>query len=192
MDLNDTATKIIDVAQELVQIRGYNAFSYRDLSERIGIKTSSIHYYFPNKEDLGAAMMQRYRERAASALARIDAEEPQATRRLARFSALFDEILANGERLCPWAMLATDYSTLPERVRAEVKAFYLLNESWLEKVLGAGREAGELAFPGSARAAAEALFAVLEGALVTARVFGDADRLTEVSRWMDVLLSARR
>lgn len=192
MEFNDTALKIVEVAQELVQTRGYNAFSYRDLSERIGIKTSSIHYYFPSKEDLGAAMMGRYRECATGELARIDAEEPRAKQRLVRYMALFDEIQKNGERLCPWAMLATDYTTLPEQVRIEVRAFYMLNESWLETVLEAGRQAGDFAFPGSARAAAEALFAVLEGVLVTARVFGDADRLTVVCRWMEALLAAKQ
>ncbi|EQD50561.1 transcriptional regulator, TetR family, partial [mine drainage metagenome] len=43
--------KIIDVAQQLVQSRGFNAFSYRDLADRISIRTASIHYYFPKKDD---------------------------------------------------------------------------------------------------------------------------------------------
>ena len=46
--------QILDHAITLMMLRGYNGFSYRDLSELVGVKTSSIHYYFPSKEDLAA------------------------------------------------------------------------------------------------------------------------------------------
>lgn len=191
MALNATANKIITVAQELVQTRGYNAFSYRDLAERIGIKTSSIHYYFPNKEDLGAAMMRAYRERAVNDLARIDAAEPRDRQRLQCYIKTLSAIFKNGERLCPWAMLATDFNTLPEQIRVEVRAFYRLNESWLEQRLEAARQAGDLSFPGSARVAAETFFAMLEGALLSARVIGDSSRLSRVYGWMETLMATR-
>ena len=44
----------------LLGTRGYNGFSYRDLAELVGVKTSSIHYYFPTKEDLALAAVQTY------------------------------------------------------------------------------------------------------------------------------------
>ena len=49
--LNDTAHKILDVAEHFTQSLGFNAFSYKDIQENVGIKTSSIHYYFPTKTD---------------------------------------------------------------------------------------------------------------------------------------------
>ena len=42
----DTRDKLMDLAEELLQTVGYNAFSFHDLADRIGIKTASIHYYF--------------------------------------------------------------------------------------------------------------------------------------------------
>ena len=62
MHTTSVETSILDIAQTLAQTRGYNAFSYRDISEVIGIKTSSIHYYFPTKGDLGEALVRRYRD----------------------------------------------------------------------------------------------------------------------------------
>ncbi|WP_438876632.1 TetR/AcrR family transcriptional regulator, partial [Bacillus cereus group sp. BC7] len=44
--------QILDHAITLMMLRGYNGFSYRDLSDLVGVKTSSIHYYFPSKDDL--------------------------------------------------------------------------------------------------------------------------------------------
>ena len=38
-----TADKLLDLAQELIQTRGYNAFSYRDLADRVGIKLLAVH-----------------------------------------------------------------------------------------------------------------------------------------------------
>ena len=53
--------QILEVATELVQTRGYNAFSYQDLSDRLGITKASIHHHFPSKEDLGIAVAEKYR-----------------------------------------------------------------------------------------------------------------------------------
>src|SRR5699024_11730842 len=41
-----------------ITTRGTNAFSYKDISKEIGIKTSSIHYYFPTKNDLIVAVLE--------------------------------------------------------------------------------------------------------------------------------------
>ena len=57
-----TRHALLDAAGELAQTRGYNAFSFRDLSERIGVTTASIHYHFPSKADLGRELVIRYRD----------------------------------------------------------------------------------------------------------------------------------
>ena len=61
--------QILEVATELVQTRGYNAFSYQDLSDRLGITKASIHHHFPSKEDLGIAVAEKYRAEVEAALA---------------------------------------------------------------------------------------------------------------------------
>src|SRR4051794_36242328 len=58
-----TSDLILDVAQELLQTRGYNAISYQDIADRIGIRKASIHHHFPNKSDLAQALVRRYRQR---------------------------------------------------------------------------------------------------------------------------------
>src|SRR5690606_27556968 len=67
-----TRTQILQQAERLVQERGCNGFSYRDLSALIGIKTSSVHYYFPQKEDLLLALVQQYHARWQAAIQAID------------------------------------------------------------------------------------------------------------------------
>ena len=45
-------------ARAMVQARGYNSLSFRELAKEIGIKSASVHYYFPTKGDLGAALAE--------------------------------------------------------------------------------------------------------------------------------------
>ena len=62
-ELNETAHKLLDAAEFYTQTCGFNAFSYKDLQKDVGVKTSSIHYYFPTKKDLAITMITRFVER---------------------------------------------------------------------------------------------------------------------------------
>ena len=56
----DRKTQILEVATELVQTRGYSAFSYQNLSDRLGITKASLHHHFASKEKLGIAVAEKY------------------------------------------------------------------------------------------------------------------------------------
>lgn len=63
MKLTLMQEKILNTAESLIQKMGYNGFSYKDIALIVGIKTSSIHYYYPTKEDLAAAVIDWQLER---------------------------------------------------------------------------------------------------------------------------------
>jgi TetR/AcrR family transcriptional repressor of nem operon len=180
--------QILDHAQMLVQTRGYNAMSYRDLATVIGVKTSSIHYYFPKKESLALALIRRYREAFKGALADIDAEVTDTRLKIQRYVSLFTSTVRSG-RICLGGMLATDLTTLPVSIQDEVRGFYAENETWLSNLLGTGRETGQLKFEGSPKVKAETLFAALEGIMVASRLFQDEGRLLNAEDWIQGTLS---
>jgi len=182
--LTDTRNELLDRGQALAQRHGYNGFSFSDLAVEIGIKTASIHYHFPTKADLGKALMARYRERFMARLAIIDLEQSDARRKLEQFAGLFEETLAAGGKLCLCGMLASEYETLPDLVRVEVRAFFDACELWLVNVLKQGRAAKLFNFAGSGMETAQMLLSSLEGAMVTARTFGDMRRLTNARHWL--------
>jgi TetR/AcrR family transcriptional repressor of nem operon len=184
----DTATRILDVAQELAQTRGYNAFSYADISEQVGIRTASIHYYFPSKSDLGRALIGRYQRTAEQVFAQIDRATNDPRQKLRRYSGMFSDMMRHGERMCLGGILAADILTLPAEIGDEVQAFFDLNERWLARVLDEGRRAGLLQFTGSPELEARLLVASLEGALLVARSYADVDRYCELA---DKLLADR-
>jgi TetR/AcrR family transcriptional repressor of nem operon len=172
---DETAARLLDVAERLVQFRGFNGFSYADVAAELGITKAALHYHFAGKGDLGAALIDRYCDRLAGRLAALDDADPSATVRLRGYASLYRNMIRE-ERLCLCGMLAAEYQTLPEVMKSAVIRFFTLNEAWLEAVLTAGSDAGEIQLAGSAKNAAVALVAGLEGAMLVTRPFGDMDR----------------
>lgn len=183
--MNESATRValLDLAQDLAQTRGFNAFSYQDLAAGIGIRTASIHHHFPTKADLGREVMARYRERFRGYLEAIEAQTPSGRRRLEEFAELFRITLRKGNRLCLCGMLATEFATLPPAMQREVKQFYEETEAWLARVLDEGRAAKHFSYAGSSAPIARAYFATLEGAMIAARTFDDESRLARAAQW---------
>lgn len=177
-----TATQILDVAQELAQTRGYNAFSYRDLAERVGIRAASIHHHFPGKSDLALALVARYREQFGAALQEIREHHADAGTQLTAYVDLFRQTLQQDGRICLCGMFAADLSTLPADVREQVRAFFAENERWLARTLDSGRRKGELQFAGTPTEAAAMILDALEGALLTARALESVPRFERSTR----------
>lgn len=175
--------RILVYAQSLVQTRGYNAMSYRDLATEIGIKTSSIHYYFPSKEDLAVALIDRYRKAFKSALKDVDAKNDDPGVKFERFVDLFIGTVRSG-KICLCGMFASDLSTLSETVQQPVRAFFSESEAWLAQLLKSGRDGGKFSFSGSPQTKAQVIFSMLEGAMITARLFNDEKRLLTASQWV--------
>src|ERR1700682_1229989 len=56
----DTSQRILDIAERLVQTRGFNGFSYADIAGTLHVTKASLHYHFPAKADLGRRLIERY------------------------------------------------------------------------------------------------------------------------------------
>ncbi len=186
---NEMKERIIDVAQELVQSRGFNAFSYRDLAEQILIRTASIHYYFPKKDDLGRALIQRYRSDFEGAIRNIDCTERSPKDRLSAYLKMFLDLSKGGARLCLFAVFSAELPTLSETVQEEIKIFYEKNVGWINEVIAEGRLSGSFSFPGESRDVASAIFSFLEGEMLVRRVFQAKEPFPEIPSAIRILLS---
>ncbi|QGZ57328.1 TetR/AcrR family transcriptional regulator [Paraburkholderia acidiphila] len=171
--------QVLDHAITLMMLRGYNGFSYRDLSELVGVKTSSIHYYFPSKDDLVLEAVNQYSGEVMAGLQSIDAALP-AREKLATYTRLFGKTLGDGNQICLCGMLAADIESLPETVRQAVQAFFRANETWLAEVLAQGAKEGTLVAKDKPESAARTLFAALQGSVLASRLFHTKSRLEDV------------
>jgi TetR/AcrR family transcriptional regulator, transcriptional repressor for nem operon len=169
-----TRTRILDVAERLVQVRGFNGFSYADIAGELAISKASLHHHFPSKAGLGEALIVRYTERFTDALAAIDAQTYTAPAKLDAYAALYTDVLRK-DRMCLCGMLAAEYQTLPAAVQEAVLSFLDENEDWLERVLEQGREDGSLRFAATAGETARGILGGLEGAMLVARSRGELE-----------------
>src|SRR5882672_12243087 len=98
---SDTGEQILDLAEALIQTRGYSAFSYQDISDALGIRKASIHYHFPSKTDLGIAVVDRYVERFGTALTAIAGETANSSMAmLDHYVAPYLEFGATSDKVC--------------------------------------------------------------------------------------------
>jgi TetR/AcrR family transcriptional regulator, transcriptional repressor for nem operon len=176
-----TSQRILDVAERLMQVRGYNGFSYADIASTLRVTKASLHYHFPSKAELGARLMERYTHNFLAALAAIDATSAGAREKLERYISIYSDVLANN-RMCLCGMLAAEYATLPKTIKAEVTRFFDVNETWVTAVLEEGRQSASVRFAGASLEAARVLIAALEGAMMLARSYGDVERFERASQ----------
>jgi TetR/AcrR family transcriptional repressor of nem operon len=189
--VSSTASQILDSAERLVQVRGFNGFSYADVAGELGVTKASLHYHFPGKAELGQALIERYSDRFAGALEAIDRDAGSAVEKLEAYAAIYADVLRD-QRMCLCGMLAADYETLPEPMREAVIGFFDRNEAWLAGVLAEGEERGELSVEGSAREAARAIVSGLEGAMLLARPYDDVKRFQAAASGLLASLAASR
>lgn len=176
-----TADRVLDIAEALVQTRGYNAFSYADISRAVGVRKASLHHHYPTKAHLGLALVARYHAAFVGALGDIEARSETAPRRLERYIELYGSVLRRG-RMCMCGMLAADVATLPKSMRESIAGFFAENEQWLARVLAEGKKRGEIAFEGTPSSMASFFVSSLEGAMLVARGSGTPDPFDDVVR----------
>jgi TetR/AcrR family transcriptional repressor of nem operon len=184
-----TAERILDVAERLLQTRGFNSFSYADVATELGITKASLHYHFPGKAELGQALISRYAERFSQALSRIDHDLPDARAKLEAYAGLYADVL-HGKRMCMCGILAAEYQTLPRPMRNAVIGFFDDNQRWLADVLLQGKADNTLALTGSPDDIAQSILSTLEGAMLVARPYGDLDRFNSTARQLLAGLTA--
>ena len=100
--------KILDAAEARMRAVGYNATSFRDVASDVGVKSASVHYHFPQKEDLGAALMERYTKRQFETLEAATDGISDPAARIEALITLHSDAFAEGERICLCAMLSAE------------------------------------------------------------------------------------
>jgi TetR/AcrR family transcriptional repressor of nem operon len=160
---------ILFAARKAAQAYGYGGINFRDLAAEVGIKAASIHYHFPSKADLGAAVARRYWQDVSTDLEAMWAQTPDALACLDLYPALFRRSLEDGNRICMCSFMAAEYDDLPQAVKVEVQTFAEINVAWLARSLIAARAVDAE----TSQARARAIFAAVSGAQLMARSRAD-------------------
>ena len=178
---NQTAQAIIALVRNLIQTKGFNAISYQDIAKTMAITKASVHYHFPTKADLGAAVVRDYHQAHRNMCEALLAEPSRDPfDKWTAYLAPFLEIAESGELVCLCGVLAGEYVTLPAEMQTEVTLFFESHLRWLTRLLEQGKQAGRFSFPAPAETMANCMLSGLQGALLLARAQKDPQLLTDL------------
>lgn len=177
--LNSTAHKILDVAERYTQTNGFNAFSYKDLQNEVGVKTSSIHYYFPTKQDLAMNMVERYVTRFTDTINDIADNETDGLTLLRKLGEVHMQLVREG-KFCMCGMMASDMLSLPDEVNSNLSGFFDLSQQWIADAIELAKEQGQLRDTIHVRCAAMHFLSSLEGGMLIARIKDDVEYLQDI------------
>lgn len=164
--------QILDFAERQMRMGGYDAVSFRDIAKAIGIKSASVHYYFPTKADLGRAVTQRYAKRFIESLG--DPCEGTVKARLARLANAYKAAFAADGSACLCAVLGSTTAHLPTETSSEVRAFY-------DGLLAWSKEAFEDRPPALSP---RLIISMLQGAMVISLATGKSTALDEACAYL--------
>ncbi len=159
--MNETAQKLMDLAEAHIRHAGYRGFSFRDLAAELGIKSASVHHHFPTKASLAAAVVQRYEDRfLATVASRPNETEDDA---ISAYRSAFRKALERDGRMCLCGVLGAEAGVLTPEVVEEIQSFFRRCIDDLTQRIG-GPEAEARAFH---------VMATLEGGMMLARAYRD-------------------
>lgn len=169
--MNDTRDKILGVAEDLIQRFGHNAMSYKPISEAIGIRTASIHYHFPKKENMIDELLRRCQVSYGGNYQNIVEGAGSAPEKLRKLADVYAEGLRN-QKLCLVGTISSDLNTLPRSSRNILAKTIRSTVDIFAVAFKQGREQGTLSFKGAVEDTAYAYFTFLLGAQIAARAYG--------------------
>lgn len=168
----DTRSQIIKLGDDLIRKRGYNAFSFSDISKHLQIKNASVHYHFATKTSLGVAVIQEHQRRLEMLKQKTATKSP--LEKLNGFLGIYSAAKAES-KICLVGSLATDIHTVEPEIQAELKNLTHAILEWVTDILEEGRENGVFHFKSNGRTKALMLITNMLAAVQLTRLTGKED-----------------
>ncbi len=165
--------QILEIATELVQTRGYSAFSYQDLSDRLGITKASIHHHFPSKQDLGMAVAEKYNTDVKATLAKAKRKTDDPWIQLEGYVQLVLGIMKTRDRICAAGSVQSEINVVPKAMGQSMCSLVQFVIGWISTVIKNGRDLGVMDFPGTPDNQAAMIFSTAQGAMQYGRANGE-------------------
>jgi len=164
-----TREKIIELGENLIRTKGYNAFSYQDISSELGIKNAAIHYYFPSKENLATSIVKTNIQLFEEMTGNMQSRGFDEWQQLETFIKIYTKSHREQKR-CIVGSLGPDISSLSENTVAELRRMSQIILAWLTAALALGREKGLFVFTEEPQTKALLILSSLVASLQLARL----------------------
>jgi TetR/AcrR family transcriptional regulator, transcriptional repressor for nem operon len=163
---------ILNMAEDLLQVKGFNGFSYAHIASELGVKNAAIHYHFPTKEELGRAVIKRYRDRFQLWINNPRVRDLSPEKKMDWFFGIYTDGRVDEGKVCLVGSMEVEFNTIPEGLQAEVEALHRELLAWLQATLEEGRQIGSFQFNGEPASKAALILSSLQGGLQMARALG--------------------
>lgn len=177
--------RIIEAANRLIYIKGYNQTSFADVANDVGITKGNLHYHFKSKDELLEAIIDHRLAMIADTLATWDEQFPAAKDRLKRFvQMLLSEEQGVVRYGCPMGSINMELGKCQLSLRDKAREMFDLFQDWLSLVFK------QLGYKDHT-AQAKHLLAMAQGAALMSYVYTDAkilrDECKAINDWIDKL-----
>lgn len=163
--------EILSAGLKALHARGFNATSVQDITEAAGVPKGSFYNHFASKDDLGAAVVEKY---AAKGEARRRMLQDRAIPPLARlrryFESLVDAARYPGSPGCLLGNFGAELSNQSPAIREQVSTAFGSWTQTLVDVIDEARRAGALPRNSDPKALAAFVIDAWEGAVLRAKV----------------------
>jgi len=183
----DVKICIIEVAQEIIQKEGFDAFSFRDLAKKVGVKSSSVHYHFPKKEDLIQELTKKYFLDFEQTLTEISSRNLTGKEKI---SPLGDVFLTSSksEKFCFCGMMSAFSSRVDEESLTLAELFFKMIEDWIYNILNNDIKIMNNKSELKPRDLARSLISILEGGLLMDHLRGTKSFLRSSLKLINYML----
>ncbi|CAA9474284.1 MAG: putative transcriptional regulator, TetR family [uncultured Segetibacter sp.] len=168
----DTKSEIIRIGDILIREKGYNAFSFSDISQQLKIKNASIHYHFPTKTHLGIAIIHVHRARLEHLVQSGSGKSP--LENLNSFFSIYTNAKKE-DKVCLVGSLATDLYTVDVDIQKELKRLVHSILKWVTETLESGKKQGVFHFDIDSRVKALMIITNMLAALQLTRLTNKQD-----------------
>jgi 3-oxoacyl-[acyl-carrier-protein] synthase II/TetR/AcrR family transcriptional repressor of nem operon len=166
----DTKYQILKLADNYIRKDGFNAFSFRDISAQLGIKSASVHYHFPTKTDLAASVVEHNRSLLLKTIEKN--QHLAAPNQLQAFFSIYDYYRTSG-KICLIGSIASDYFTVEAPVREAIALLSQTMHQWVTTILEKGLQNNDFFFKAQPDVKAAMIIGNMLALLQLSRVLGD-------------------
>jgi AcrR family transcriptional regulator len=169
---SNTRADILKIADGLIRHRGYNAFSFSDISTKLNIKNASVHYHFPTKTRLAVALVKEHIESLHKLIEKSAALNP--IEKLHAFFSIYSSAKSQ-QNICIVGSFATDLYTVDKEVENELKKLVNNILSFVVAILDEGKKKKVFYFKEATRTKALMIITNMMAAVQLTRLTNQGD-----------------
>lgn len=177
--------RIVEAANRLVYIKGYNKTSFADVAYEVGITKGNLHYHFKSKDELLKAIINYRMAIISEHLDQWDRQYPDAKSKLKRFVQMLlneeEDIVRYG---CPLGSLNVELGKCQLPLQVKAREMFDLYQEWLVKIF-------KQLDKKNSKSRSRHLLAMVQGAALMSYVYSETKVLKDehkvIEQWIDSL-----